>query len=98
MPHQSGNKGSGGISLSLRTGAGKYRRWETTFPHPHAFTPSTHSTGFTNLKEEGASVFSSIKWGGEGFPGGLVVKNLSANAGSTGVVPDLERSHMLQSN
>ena len=32
-----------------------------------------------------------------GFPGGSVVKNPPANAGDTGSIPDLGRSHMLQS-
>ena len=31
------------------------------------------------------------------FPGGAVVKNLPANAGDTGSIPGLGRSHMLQS-
>ena len=38
-----------------------------------------------------------IKAGGD-FPGGAVVKNLSANAGNTGLSPGPGRSHMLQSN
>ena len=33
-----------------------------------------------------------------GFPGGSVVKNLLANAGDMGLIPDLGRSHMPQSN
>ena len=33
-----------------------------------------------------------------GFPGGAVVKNLSANAGDTGSSPGLGRSHMPRSN
>ena len=33
-----------------------------------------------------------------GFPGGSVVKNLPADAGDVGSIPDLGRSHMLQSN
>ena len=33
-----------------------------------------------------------------GFPGGAVVKNLPTNAGDTGSIPGLGRSHMLQSN
>ena len=28
----------------------------------------------------------------EGFPGGLVVENPAANAGDTGLIPELERS------
>lgn len=94
---QSGNKGSGEISLLLRTGAGKYRRWETTIPTSSCFH-SPDSTSFTNLlKEEGASV-SPIKWGWGGLPWWLVIKSLLVSAGRTGVVPDLERSHMLPSS
>ena len=33
-----------------------------------------------------------------GFPGGSVVKNPPSNAGDTGSIPDLGRSHMLQNN
>ena len=33
-----------------------------------------------------------------GFPAGSVVKNLPTNAGDTGSISDLGRSHMLQSN
>ena len=33
-----------------------------------------------------------------GFPGGSVEKNLPANAGDTGLIPDPGRSHMPQSN
>ena len=32
------------------------------------------------------------------FPGGAVVKNPPASAGDTGLIPGLERSHMLWSN
>ena len=31
----------------------------------------------------------------EGCPGGLVVKNLPANAGDSGLIPDPGRSHIL---
>ena len=34
----------------------------------------------------------------QGLPGGPVVKNLPANAGDTGSVPRLGRSHMPRSN
>ena len=34
----------------------------------------------------------------KGFPGGPVVKNLPANTGDTGSIPDPGRSHVLQSN
>ena len=33
----------------------------------------------------------------EGFPGGPVIKNPPANAGDTGLIPDLGRSHLPQS-
>ena len=33
-----------------------------------------------------------------GFPGGLAVENLTANAEDTGSIPDLGRSHMRQDN
>ena len=33
-----------------------------------------------------------------GFPGGLVVKNLPANAGDMGSIPGVGRSHMRQSS
>ena len=32
------------------------------------------------------------------FPGGPVVKDLPANAGDTGLIPDLEGSHMPRDN
>ena len=35
------------------------------------------------------TTLSSLPWG---FPGGLVVKNLPANAGDTGLIPGLGRS------
>ena len=34
----------------------------------------------------------------EGFPGGRVVKNPPANAGDTGSIPGLGRSHMPRNN
>ena len=34
----------------------------------------------------------------QGFPGGSVVKNVPANAGHTGSIPGMERTHILQSN
>ena len=43
-------------------------------------------------------VFESKNWMGEGFPGGSVGKNPPANAGDTGSIPNLRRSHMPQSN
>ena len=38
-------------------------------------------------------IFSALKkiWG---FPGGSVLKNPSANAGDSGSIPNVERSHM----
>ena len=40
----------------------------------------------------------SIKFELEGFPGGAVVENLSANAGDAGSSPGLRRSHMPRSD
>ena len=34
----------------------------------------------------------------EGFPGGSVIKNLPDNVGDMGSIPNLERSHIPQSN
>ena len=39
----------------------------------------------------------NLKKGYGDFPGGAVVKNLPANAGDTGLIPALGRSHMPQS-
>ena len=39
-----------------------------------------------------------IKKPTQGFPGGSVVKNPSANAGDVGSIPDPWRSHILLSN
>ena len=41
---------------------------------------------------------SQLQKAKEGFPGGAVVENLSANAGDTGSSPGLGRSHMPRSN
>ena len=46
-------------------------------------------------KANGRRRFKEKKRGG--FPGGLVVKNLLANAGDTGSIPDLGRPNMPQS-
>ena len=43
-------------------------------------------------------VNNDLKWIFEGFPGGAVVESLPANAGDTGSIPGLGRSHMPQSN
>ena len=44
----------------------------------------------------GNTMVKSLKF--RGFPGGTVVENLPANAGDTGSIPGLGRSHMLRSN
>ena len=41
---------------------------------------------------------SPIKTPDKGFPGGVVVKNPTANAGDTGSTPGLAKSHMPGSN
>ena len=58
---------------------------------------STHSythmyiSGFTTKMQA-----SELNW--QGFPGGSVFKNLPANAGDMGLIPDLGRSYMLWRN
>ena len=42
--------------------------------------------------------FIHLKHYGQGFPGGAVVENLSANAGDTGLSPGLGGSHVPRSN
>ena len=44
------------------------------------------------------NIYFSKKFKKLGFPGSSVVKNTSANAGDTNSIPELGRSHMLQSN
>ena len=39
-----------------------------------------------------------LRLSSQGFPGGSVVKNPPANAGDTGLIPGLGRSHMPQIN
>ena len=52
----------------------------------------------------GSPMVKNLPWGGKkkestlGFPTGSVVKNPSANAGDTGLIPDPRRSHMPGSN
>ena len=41
------------------------------------------------------SLFKKWCWG---YPGGSVVQNLPANTGNMGLIPDLGRSQVLQSN
>ena len=41
---------------------------------------------------------NQLEMQGRGFPGGSVIKNLPANVGDTGPIPDLGRSHMPQRN
>ena len=51
---------------------------------------------FKRLKEKYCQL--RILYPNRDFPGGTVVKNLPANAGDTGSIPDLGRSPMLWSN
>ena len=43
-------------------------------------------------------VIIKIEINTKGFSDGSAVTSLPANAGGTGSIPDLERSHMLRSN
>ena len=56
-------------------------------------------------KDEGKSLQKTekkqlVRWedSRKGFPGGLMVKNLPANAGDKSSIPGLGRSHMPQGN
>ena len=49
-------------------------------------------------KKKNNSVKCILKGNMQVSPGGSGVKNLPTNAGDTGSTPDIERSHMLQSN
>ena len=60
--------------------------------------PLTHFVTLNQyLKLSRSSVLIS-KMKVQDFPGGTVVKNLSANAGDTGLIPGPGRSHMPRSN
>ena len=49
-------------------------------------------------REGDGSALDSFFKKNQGFPGGVVVENLPANAGDTGSSPGLGRSHMPRSN
>ena len=51
-----------------------------------------------NNQEITEEIKEEIKKNIEGFPGGVVVENLPANAGYMGSSPGLGRSHMPRSN
>ena len=53
-----------------------------------------------HMQQHGWISQSNVKWKKprQGFPGGSVIKNLPANAGDAGFIPDLGRSHKLWSN
>ena len=51
-----------------------------------------------HLSAATSSEIIKVKYQGEGFPGGSVVKNPPANAGDMGLIPGPRRSHMSQSN
>ena len=50
------------------------------------------------MKTKDEYSLKASKTGKLGFPGISVVKNLPSNAGDTGLIPDIGRSHMLQSS
>ena len=54
--------------------------------------------GFSRQGKEMAHRRRPVKYFLGDFLGGPVVKNLSANAGDTGLIPGLGKSHMLQGN
>ena len=65
--------------------------------------PGSESTESEPLDHQGIpeeTNFKTEKYNNQkrGFPGGSVVKNLLVNAGDMGLIPDLGRSHIPQSN
>ena len=60
--------------------------------HSHTFFLALDSVGFLFLSLDAISKPS------RGFPGGLAVTNPPANAGDTGLIPDLGRPHMVKKN
>ena len=72
-----------------------YQRFEPEF---FVLRPLT-TQALTPINEKNWNYLSSIlKSSKEDFPGGTVDKNLPADAGDTGSIPGLGRSHMPQSN
>ena len=59
---------------------------QSTHSYTHMYIP-----GFTT-KTQASELHQ------QGFPGGSVLKNLPANAGDTGLIPDLGRSYVLWTN
>ena len=83
---------------------------EHAHAHTHSFQPAFQISTFKNKQTTKAYVTSEAsntkdrakqnktKIDLGDFPGGAVVKNPPANAGDTGSIPGLGRSHMPQSN
>ena len=57
-----------------------------------------HKLFWSGPDSPSVTIFKLKKKNGEGFPGGSVIKNPPADAGDTGLIPNLRRSHMLRSN
>ena len=60
------------------------------------FQAPGHTDWFTHGARDLRLSNQNSSW--EDFPGGPVTKNLRTNAGDPGWIPNLGRSHMLQSN
>ena len=72
-------------------------KWGSNFFLFHVYTQLTQCYLLKKLLFS-IEKFSCQKSIDQGFPGGVVVENLPANAGHTGSSPGLGRSHMPQSN
>ena len=61
------------------------KKWNFSWPFRGLYVPHSYYNLFLSPKR------SSLSWD---FLGGLVVRNPPANAGDTGLIPGLGRSHM----
>ena len=68
-----------------------------TKEHPTSHQRTSKDSGTDSTTME-VGTQERLKTGGLDFPGGTVVRNLPANAGDTGLIPGLGRSHMLRNN
>ena len=69
-----------------------------TTAQPCHYSQSSHLTISEQMVMASFNKVLLIKTGKEGLSGGLVVENLPASAGQTGLIPGPGRSHMPKSN
>ena len=73
----------------------RFMTWVTNWLSPSNKKENSKESRFYEKKHEESIMSSKPR---ERFPGGSVIKSLPANAGDTGSIPGLERSHMSQNN